>query len=83
MSKFKKWLIEQFLPEYCREEMFSLNQRLNDELRSAHQEIESLEAYIKGMHTALRAGRKIVIKNGGAVGGDRNSDKEHVSNSKD
>lgn len=73
MSKFKKWLVERFLPEYCREEMLALNQRLNDELRAAHQEIETLEAYIEGMQTALRAGRKIIIKNGGAVGGNRES----------
>ncbi len=70
MSRFKKWLLERFLPEYCREEMLALNQRLNDELRAAHQEIESLEAYIDGMHTALRAGRKIIIRNGGVAGGD-------------
>ncbi len=79
MRSFKGWLIDRFLPEYCREEMEQIIKGLTNELEEARRRIERQEAYINGLHTALRAGRKIVIKNGGGCGGDCNSDKERLS----
>lgn len=70
MTRFKQWLIDRFLPEYCREEMERENYKLRDKLAEAEAEKARLQAYIDGMHIALRAGRKITINNGGIAGGD-------------
>ena len=78
MRSFKLWLFERFLPEYYREEMTAENHKLKNELKAAEDEISRLRSYINGMHTALRAGRKIVIKNGGVTDGvrERNSEQQ-------
>lgn len=68
---FKRWLINRFLPEYCREEMIKELNELRQELTAEREENARLRSYINGMNAALRVGRKIVIKNGGASGGDR------------
>lgn len=70
MTRFKRWLIDRFLPEYCREEMEQENYKLQYKLTEAEEKNRRLQAYIDGIHIALRAGRKIIIKNGGGAGGD-------------
>ena len=63
MSKLKKWLINKFLPAYCRDELLAANAnhiRENEELR---QEIARLRSYISGMDTAMRNQRRLVIRN--------------------
>jgi len=63
MSKLKRWLYNKFLPAWCKDELLSENQRLIQANHEQRQEIERLNAYIDGMETALRATRRITIKN--------------------
>lgn len=63
MSKFKKWLINKFLPAYCREELTAENARLTKENSKQAQEIDRLNAYIDGLEFGMRSRSRIVIKN--------------------
>ena len=63
MRKLKRWLYNKFLPAWCKDELLSENQRLIQANHEQRQEIERLNAYIAGMETALRATRRITIKN--------------------
>lgn len=63
MSKLKRWLYNKFLPAWCKDELLSENQRLIQANAAQKQEIDRLSAYIDGMETALRATRRITIKN--------------------
>ena len=55
MKKFKRWLIERFLPTYCRNELLEENKRLANK-------IAELTAFIVWMESALRY-QKITIRN--------------------
>lgn len=57
----KHWLYRRFLPEWCRQELLEENSRLADEIRKQEQEIRQLKAYISGMQTALRLGKRVTI----------------------
>ena len=63
MSKFKRWLYNRFLPAWCKEELLSANRALSKTVAEQQHEIERLNAYIDGMETALRAQRRITIRN--------------------
>lgn len=63
MSKVKQWLVERFLPEWCRQELLAENARLAAEVLRLQRQVEQRQAYIDGMDTALRAMRKVIIKN--------------------
>ena len=63
MSKVKQWLLERFLPEWCRQELLEENARLLAEVQLLQGQIAQRQAYIDGMDTALRAMRKVIIKN--------------------
>lgn len=65
MNKCKRWLLERFLPTWCREELLEENRKLRSEIEDQRQQLRQLEAYISGMRTALRLGRKIMIQTGG------------------
>lgn len=67
MTGLKKWLCERFLPVWCREELLDENKRLRDSLREERIRNRELKAYIDGLHTALRAQRRITINTGEAV----------------
>lgn len=69
MRKFKMWLFRRFLPEWCREELLQDNRKLSLDCAAAQRKIEQLQAYIRGMQSVLRAGRKIVIQNRGESDG--------------
>lgn len=63
MNKLKKWLVEKYLPEWCRQELKVENARLMAEVERLRRRAEQQEAYIDGMATALRVMRKVIIKN--------------------
>lgn len=63
MSKFKRWLCEKFLPAWCRDEMLSANRELAGAADDLRRENERLKAYINGLENAMRAQRRIVIRN--------------------
>ena len=65
MKNFKKWLCERYLPAWCREELLEENRRLSQRQQELMLEIDRLTAYLAGIQTALKAGRKITIHNNG------------------
>lgn len=62
MKKFKRWLIEKFLPTYCRNELLEENKRLANKIEELQAKNDRLNAYIDGMESALRY-QKITIRN--------------------
>lgn len=61
MSKFKHWIYTRFLPAWCREDLMETNARLLAANAAQEREIERLNAYISGLHTALRRQPRITI----------------------
>ena len=61
MTKFKTWLIHKFLPDYCRDDLLEVNDRLMAANAAQKQEIVRLNAYIDGLHAALRRQPRITI----------------------
>lgn len=61
MNKFKAWFFGRFLPAWCRESLLDDNTRLAAKVRAQSQEIARLNAYIDGMHAALRRQPRITI----------------------
>ena len=61
----KKWLIDGFLPMWAKETVLSDNRRLKRQLRLLEQENTEMKAYIQGLETGIRAGKKITIHSGG------------------
>ena len=61
----KKWLIDGFLPMWAKETVLSENRRLKRQLRLLEQENKEMKAYIQGLETGIRAGKKITIHSGG------------------
>lgn len=63
MTKFKRWLYNRFLPDWCHDNLMETNARLLAANAEQRQEIDRLNAYIDGLHTAMRAQRRITIRN--------------------
>ena len=61
----KKWLIDTFLPMWAKQTILTDNKQLARQLRELKQENQCLNAYIRGLETGLRAGKKITIHTGG------------------
>lgn len=64
MKKFRRWLIDHFLPVYLKEELLKENDRLRDTVREQEIHIKELNAYIDGLEYGLRRQRHITINNG-------------------
>ena len=64
MKKIKRWLIEQILPIYLRENMLKENERLLTKIRELETHIKQLNAYIDGLEYGIRSQRRIIIHNG-------------------
>lgn len=64
MKKFKRWLIDHFLPVYLREELLEENKRLLAKIQEQAIHIKQLNAYIDGLEYGIRNQRRIVINNG-------------------
>ena len=64
MCKPKRWIIDKFLPAWCREELLGENRRLDARIKAQAAEIDRLNAYIDGMHDAMRRQQKITVQGG-------------------
>lgn len=62
----KKWLIDRFLPMWAKETVLADNRRLKRQIRLLEQENKEMKAYIQGMETGIRAGKRIQVYNGGS-----------------
>lgn len=66
IKRFRKWLIEHFLPTWAKESVLKENEQLKAKLDAQALEIERLNAYIDGLENGVRWQRRIVINTGGA-----------------
>ena len=64
----KNWLMERFLPMWAKHTLLWEKNQLEKENLVLRQEIERLEAYIDGIKTGIRAGKRVnIINRGGEV----------------
>lgn len=61
----KKWLIDRFLPMWAKETVLTDNRRMRRQIRLLEQENKQMKAYIQGMETGIRAGKRIAVYSGG------------------
>ena len=73
MTRLKRWIIDKYLPAWCRAELMGENRRLSEKLEKQAAKIDRLNAYIDGLQDALSRQQKIII-NGGDASGNRESD---------
>ena len=64
MRRFKRWLIEVFLPTWAKESVVKENEALRERNRELNEEINRLNAYIDGLEAGIRAQRRIIINTG-------------------
>lgn len=67
MTKFKSWLVREFLPAYAKQTLLEENERLKAETLELKATIAEQSAYIDGLQAGIRAQRRIVINTGGEV----------------
>ena len=65
MKKFKRWLIDTFLPAYAKQELLETYEKERARNAELVQEIERLNAYTDGLEAGIKAQRRIIIKTGG------------------
>lgn len=63
MGKFKKWLYQRFLPAWCRDDLLTRNAQLTAMVEKQRREIDRMNAYIDGLHAALRSRQRVIIRN--------------------
>ena len=61
----KKWLQNHFLPMWAKQTVLLEKQQLERENLALRQELDRLEAYVDGMKTGIRAGKRVNIINRG------------------
>lgn len=64
MKKLRKYLINRFLPAWCREELLEENKKLRQKVERQAAEIDRLNAYIDGVADALRRQPRIIVNGG-------------------
>lgn len=64
IQKWKKWLINRYLPLWARQEMQEEIHSLKREKAALERRIDHLTAYINGLETGIRHQRKICIYTG-------------------
>ena len=70
VQRFKRWLYQRFLPDWCREELLAENHRLAADAEQLRQENRELTACIAGMEAVLkRLPKSVTIGSGGKEGG--------------
>ncbi|MBP1737286.1 MAG: hypothetical protein H6Q60_1167 [Oscillospiraceae bacterium] len=65
MRRFRAWIYGKFLPAWCKDDLLKTNARLTEAILDLKQENERLNAYISGIHDAMRAQRRMIIHTGG------------------
>ena len=68
MTRLKRWIIDKFLPAWCRSELMDENRRLSEKIEKQAAKIDRLNAYIDGLQDALCRQPKIIINGGDASG---------------
>lgn len=68
MTRLKRWIIDKFLPAWCRSELMDENRRLIEKTEEQAAKIDRLNAYIDGLQDALCRQPKIIINGGDASG---------------
>lgn len=68
MTRLKRWIIDKFLPAWCRSELMDENRRLIEKIEKQAAKIDRLNAYIDGLQDALCRQPKIIIDGGDASG---------------
>lgn len=63
-KRIKNWIINKFLPAWCREECLSEIEHLRTKVNNQAAEISRLNAYIEGMRDALRRQPRITVNGG-------------------
>lgn len=66
MNKFKRWLINRFLPVWAKETLLTENAKLMAEVDRLKAELNERDAYIDGLRAGIRAQRRIIINTGEA-----------------
>lgn len=66
MKKFKRWLIERFLPAWAKETILKENEELRQSVAELRQKLNERDSYIDGLEAGIRAQRRIIITTGGA-----------------
>lgn len=61
----KDWFIERFLSVWAKETVLKDNSRLKRENEALQQKVRRLEAYIQGLESGMKAGKRITIYNRG------------------
>lgn len=61
----KDWFIERFLSVWAKETVLKDNCRLKKENEALQQKMRRLEAYIQGLESGMKAGKRITIYNRG------------------
>lgn len=64
MKKLREYLINRFLPAWCREELLEENKKLRQKVERQAAEIDRLNAYIDGVADALRRQPRIIVNGG-------------------
>ena len=57
----KNWLTDKFLPMWAKQTVLAENKQLHRQNRLLRQENRELEAYIWGLESGIRAGKKVQI----------------------
>ena len=65
MKKFKKWLINTFLPAYAKDTLLREAEKLAAENAELRHQIAERDAYIEGLERGIRNQRRIIINTGG------------------
>lgn len=68
MTRLKRWIIDKFIPAWCRSELMDENRRLIEKIEKQAAKIDRLNAYIDGLQDALCRQPKIIINGGDASG---------------
>ncbi|MBQ6852318.1 MAG: hypothetical protein IJO04_04735 [Oscillospiraceae bacterium] len=61
----KKWLINGFLPMWAKQTVLEDNRQMARQIRALRGENQELKAYIRGLESGMRAGKRIQIYNRG------------------
>lgn len=63
-KRLKSWLINKFLPAWCRQECLDEIRHLREKIEQQAAEISRLNAYIEGMREALKRQPRITVNGG-------------------
>lgn len=68
MRRFTEWLRRKYLPEYVKQGLVEENERLRRRVAELEGKLVRQQAYINGMHDAMRHQRRITINTTGEGG---------------